>query len=88
MTPDTHNKLAFGRNAVSSVAQELQSLRSVLHAVGLDKLAATVGHSWEVLLEAHTLIDEGINEAVRASVQDAEQASINMVRAAIAGASN
>lgn len=73
MTPDTHNKLAFGRRTISSVLQELKALHSILHAAGLDKLGARVGHAWDDLERAHTLIDEGISEAVHDTVQGSEQ---------------
>lgn len=86
MNQAAHNKLLAARRNIELVARKLESLSESLAHIGMVPLSKTLDLAAMDLRQAEKSLGEGTTEALMAHVHGTESASINMVRAAIAGA--
>jgi hypothetical protein len=87
MDSDALHKLQDAVTIVRALENKLHSLAHAFDAVGNDKVAdrlcryaADAGHAWK-------MVEEGTNEALSRALTASEQATANMLLAAIGGRS-
>lgn len=77
-----------GTILINDVRSDLDDMACAARSLGMGLLADRLNDAIECLFEARKLIDEGRDMALKAYVGGAEQATANMVNAAIAVADN
>lgn len=84
MTPETLRRFEDGLGPLATARCDLNVLARSLRHVGQDKVAAIVLAASEMINASETVIRDALSEAGAESLRDAEQASANIFRTALA----
>lgn len=87
MTPATHKKFSENLAAARAAMYIIDGVANDLDAVGMEKIAMRAGLAATKLALALSNIDSAVGEAISTAVTRSEEATSNMVRAALASAS-
>ena len=87
MNTESITKIFDGTDTLLKVGHRLSQLANAFQLVGNDQMAETLWSLGDDILEAKTVISEGISQVINVQYETAQKSSINMVKAALAGAS-
>jgi hypothetical protein len=84
MNTDALNKLRDARLITSALARKLYSLAEAFEVTGNENVADRLGNLASDAEHAYSLIEAGTDEALTSALTATEQATANMIMAAVA----
>lgn len=85
MNKEALDKLTDGPHMLLGISNELSDLAGAFNETGNERIASRLSFLVKNLHAARKMIEEGRNEALNHAVRVSEEATGNMVRAALAG---